>query len=97
LKSRLVGSAIQLLVEDTGCGIPPDVLPLVFNRFEQGNLSNEQRTAGIGLGLAIVRRLVELHGGTVQAASPGPGLGSTLCVTLPLQPAPLAGVGERTI
>jgi len=74
----------RLRVSDTGVGIEPGFLPHVFNRFAQEDSSNTRTYGGLGLGLAIVRHLVELHGGTVQAESPGKGQGATLSVILPL-------------
>lgn len=77
----------QVRVVDTGQGIDPDLLPYVFDRFRQGADATTGRHTGLGLGLGIVRYLVELHGGTAQAASPGVGRGSTFTVRLPLAPA----------
>ncbi|MBW4552481.1 MAG: PAS domain-containing protein [Aphanocapsa sp. GSE-SYN-MK-11-07L] len=74
----------QIQVTDTGQGISADLLPYIFDRFRQGDSSSSKPTAGLGLGLAIVRYLVELHGGTVQAESLGEGQGATLTVRLPL-------------
>jgi CheY-like chemotaxis protein len=76
-------SRVRLMVEDTGLGIRPDFLPFVFDRFRQGDQSTTRAFGGLGLGLAIVRHLVELHGGTVKAASEGEGRGSTFTVELP--------------
>jgi PAS domain S-box-containing protein len=73
-----------LEVADTGRGIPPEFLPHVFEKFRQADTSTARSHAGLGLGLAIVRRLVELHGGRVKAASEGEGRGSTFTMTLPL-------------
>jgi signal transduction histidine kinase len=81
--SRSDGTA-KIRVSDTGRGIDPDFLPHLFERFRQADSSSTRRHGGLGLGLAIVRHLVELHGGTVSATSPGPGHGSTFTVTLPL-------------
>ena len=77
------GSAV-LTVSDTGEGISPDVLPYVFDRFRQAEASISRKQGGLGLGLAVVRHLVELHGGTIEAESEGLGQGSTFTVDLPL-------------
>jgi PAS domain S-box-containing protein len=77
-------SHAQVSVIDQGEGIPPDVLPHIFERFRQADSSTRRRHGGLGLGLAIVRSLVELHGGRVTAESAGPGLGATFRVGLPL-------------
>jgi CheY-like chemotaxis protein len=71
-------------VVDSGAGISPEFLPHVFERFRQGDASTTRSHVGLGLGLAIVRHLVELHGGTVEASSPGEGRGATFSVHLPL-------------
>ena len=76
----------RITVTDTGKGIHPDFLPYVFDHFRQESSTTTRRFGGLGLGLAIVRYLVELHGGTVQADSPGEGQGATFTVTLPLMP-----------
>jgi PAS domain S-box-containing protein len=78
------GGSAELVVEDTGEGIEPAFLPHVFERFRQGDASHTRRYRGLGLGLAIARYLTEEHGGTLTAASPGPGMGSTFTVRLPL-------------
>ncbi|WP_448269348.1 PAS domain S-box protein [Nostoc sp. DSM 114159] len=74
----------QIQVIDTGIGISPDFLPYVFDRFRQADSSSTRIYGGLGLGLAIVRHLVELHGGTVRADSPGKEQGATFTVKLPL-------------
>ena len=79
-----VGSQAQIQVSDTGKGIDPDFLPHVFEYFRQEDGKTTRKFGGLGLGLAIVRHLVELHGGTVQADSPGEGQGATFTVRLPL-------------
>jgi PAS domain S-box-containing protein len=84
-----VNSHVEILVADTGAGISPDFLPHVFERFRQLDASTTRRHGGLGLGLAIVRHLVELHGGTVRVKSPGEGQGSTFIVALPLSVAHL--------
>ena len=77
------GAVVRLIVRDTGAGITPELLPHIFDRFLQGDASRTRGRGGLGLGLAIVRHLVELHGGTITAASDGPGQGATFTVTLP--------------
>lgn len=79
-----VDSFARVTVTDTGKGIDPEFLPLVFDRFSQEDGADSKRKGGLGLGLSIVRHLVEMHGGTVKAESPGVGLGATFAVTLPL-------------
>ncbi|MEG4573588.1 PAS domain S-box protein [Microcoleus sp. N3A4] len=76
----------QITVRDNGKGIPSEFLPYVFDYFRQADSSTTRQFGGLGLGLAIVRHLVELHGGTVKADSPGEGLGATFTVRLPLLP-----------
>jgi PAS domain S-box-containing protein len=78
------GGEALLSVSDTGQGISPAFLPYVFDRFRQADGATNRSTGGLGLGLAIVRHLVELHGGTVQVASDGEGRGATFSVRLPL-------------
>jgi len=82
-------------VSDTGKGIAPHFLPYVFERFRQENSSTTRSYGGLGLGLAIVRHLVELHGGTVSVNSPGAGQGATFAVQLPLASA-LTEANERS-
>jgi CheY-like chemotaxis protein len=79
-----VNSHVEITVSDTGRGIDPEFLPLVFERFRQADPSFSREHGGLGLGLAIARQLVELHGGTISAASDGIGRGATFTVMLPL-------------
>jgi PAS domain S-box-containing protein len=77
-------SHIEIVVKDTGQGIAPDFLPYVFDRFRQADGSNTRSHGGLGLGLAIVRHITELHGGSVAAHSAGQGLGASFTIRLPL-------------
>nr|WP_240807559.1 ATP-binding protein [Polyangium spumosum] len=79
------GDKVIVWVKDDGVGIPPQTLPHVFERFRQGDSSSTRSHGGLGLGLSIVRYLVEAHGGAVVAESPGKGLGATFTVELPLR------------
>src|SRR5688500_5360938 len=88
---RRAGDALELSVRDTGVGIPRDMLDKVFDMFTQVTQSIERSQGGLGIGLTLVKRLVELHGGTVEARSAGPGQGSEFIVRLPPRAgAPLA-------
>jgi CheY-like chemotaxis protein len=79
-----INSHVEVVVSDTGQGIHPDMLPHVFERFRQADSTSTRAHAGLGIGLALVRHLVELHGGTVRAESPGEGKGARFTVSLPL-------------
>jgi PAS domain S-box-containing protein len=105
-----VGGHVEARVVDDGAGIPADFLPHVFERFRQADASTTRKHSGLGLGLAIVRHIVELHGGVVEAASEGEGKGSSFVVKLPLaagapegaprkaeRPRPRATTGEEPI
>ncbi len=85
LVARRVESHVEFRVEDSGQGISADFLPHVFDRFHQEDASKTRQYGGLGLGLAIVRHLTELHGGTVQAHSSGKGSGATFTVMLPVK------------
>ena len=101
LHLRRVNSHIEIIVSDTGEGIAPEHLPHIFERFRQADEGPTRRHAGLGIGLSLVKHLVELHGGHVTAFSPGLGQGSTFTVTLPVSvlhqpPPPSAPVGARS-
>jgi signal transduction histidine kinase/ActR/RegA family two-component response regulator len=86
-------SHVEIIVSDTGLGIEAEFLPYVFDRFRQGDAGTTRQHGGLGLGLAIVRHLVELHGGEVKVESPGRGEGATFRVILPLTIAPRDAAG----
>jgi signal transduction histidine kinase/ActR/RegA family two-component response regulator len=86
IRLERVEADAQIRVSDTGQGFSPEFLPFIFDRFRQADGTSTRRHGGLGLGLAIVRHLAELHGGSVHADSPGEGLGSTFIVRLPLAP-----------
>ena len=90
VSTRTEGSDAVIRVEDNGMGIAPELLPRVFDLFTQGERTLDRSQGGLGLGLALVRRLVELHGGTVTAVSKGPGKGSCFTVRIPLADPPAA-------
>ena len=80
--TRRVTAGVEISVTDSGIGIDASHLPLVFDRFRQADASNTRRHGGLGLGLSLVRQLVELHGGRIEARSEGPGKGSTFIISL---------------
>jgi len=86
-------SHVEMVTSDTGQGIAADLLPFIFDRFRQGDSSSTRAHAGLGLGLALVKHLVELHGGSVVAESAGEGKGATFVVKLPLTIAQPADAG----
>jgi PAS domain S-box-containing protein len=83
LRARVEAHEVVIVVEDSGVGVDPELLPHVFDLFIQADRSLERKQGGLGLGLTLVRRLVEMHGGRVEAASAGPGLGSAFTIRLP--------------
>jgi CheY-like chemotaxis protein len=91
-----INSHLELKVSDTGQGIKPEFLPHVFDRFRQSDSALTRRHGGLGLGLSIVKQLVELHGGQVGAFSPGEEQGATFIVTLPVQIVHRDGDGRPT-
>jgi len=94
ISSRREGDHVFITVADTGDGIDPKFLPYVFDRFRQADVSTTREHSGLGLGLWIVRRLAELHGGSAQAASAGHGQGSTFIVRLPVAGPPVTETGS---
>ncbi len=88
LTVRREGESVTISVRDNGTGIPADMLPYVFDLFTQANRSSDRAQGGLGIGLALVKSLVEMHGGSVQAHSEGPGKGSEFVVRLPLAASP---------
>jgi len=88
-----VNSHLEITVRDSGIGIKPEFLPIIFDRFRQVDSSSTRSHGGLGLGLSIVKNLIELHGGTINARSEGEGHGSTFIVSLPL--APIRQGGQR--
>jgi signal transduction histidine kinase len=97
LRSETIGGMARITVKDTGEGIDSRFLPYVFDRFCQADGTASRRHGGLGIGLSIVRHVVELHGGSVDVASAGKGRGTTFVVSLPLaasSSAPFAAAHE---
>jgi CheY-like chemotaxis protein len=86
-----IGTQLQVVIKDSGAGIDPELLPYVFERFRQADSSTTRRHGGLGLGLSIVKRLVELHAGDVRVESAGREHGTSFIVTLPMAPAMVGG------
>jgi PAS domain S-box-containing protein len=84
VEARAIGAEYEIAVTDTGCGISPQFLPRLFDRFSQQDSSSNKSFAGLGIGLTIVKHLVDLHGGTIKAHSPGEGHGARFTVRLPI-------------
>jgi CheY-like chemotaxis protein len=96
LRVERAGRRVRLIVSDTGRGIEPEFLPAIFDRFSQKDMSRSRRHGGLGLGLALVKQLVEMHGGTIEAASEGAGQGATFTVTLPINESQVASHPPQT-
>ena len=94
VKLQRVKSHVEIIVSDTGQGIRPELLPYIFDRLRQGDSTRSRPHGGLGIGLALVRHIAELHGGSVFAESPGEGQGATFVVKLPLM---VAGVREHAV
>jgi CheY-like chemotaxis protein len=94
LRARRDGREVVLECRDNGIGMPPELVPRVFDLFVQGERGLDRREGGLGLGLAVARTLVELHGGRIEAASDGPQHGSTFTVRLPLVAQPSAATAS---
>jgi PAS domain S-box-containing protein len=92
LSATIVGGEANVAVRDNGIGIAPAMLPRIFEMFAQVDHASQRTQGGLGIGLCIAKRLVEMHGGTLTARSPGPGAGSEFTVRLPLQQAARSGV-----
>ncbi|KXU84593.1 hypothetical protein CR51_41305 [Caballeronia megalochromosomata] len=84
VEARTTPGHVAVFIRDNGAGISAELMPRLFRIFEQGRTTIDRSKGGLGIGLALVKNLVELHGGTVDASSDGPGTGSTFTVTLPL-------------
>ena len=84
MRAACVGNQAEVTATDTGAGIRPEFLPHVFDRFRQADMGTTRRHGGLGLGLSIVKNLVEMHGGTITAESAGEGAGATFTMMLPL-------------
>lgn len=91
VRSSVAGGQFQVSIKDEGVGISAEALPRIFNAFEQGGIKVTQRFGGLGLGLAIAKAVVELHGGAVRAHSAGPGQGATFTLSLPTRAVTSAG------
>jgi CheY-like chemotaxis protein len=97
LTARHTNDTVQIEVKDTGIGLSPQMLTKVFDMFSQVEPSAARSQGGLGIGLTLARRLTEMHNGTVEASSPGPGQGSTFTVTLPYTEKPDTDTGDTTV
>ena len=96
LTARQVGDTVEIRVQDTGIGIPADMQPVIFDMFTQLNVPTGRAQSGLGIGLALVRKLLEMHGGSVSAFSEGNGRGSEFLITLPVIPSEITAGNGRT-
>jgi signal transduction histidine kinase len=97
LRLERVGADAQIVVRDNGQGIAAEFLPYVFDRFRQADTGTTRMSGGLGLGLAVVRHLIQAHGGTIAAASAGPGLGATFTLSLPVRPAAALDAAQHAV
>jgi len=97
LEARRLGDELLVSVEDNGMGLTPDHIASAFDLFTQGERSLDRSQGGLGIGLSLVKGLVEMHGGRVGATSPGPGLGSTFTIRLPLAALEVPAPGPREV
>ncbi|HET6327923.1 MAG TPA: response regulator, partial [Planctomycetaceae bacterium] len=89
------GSNARITVHDTGCGIPPDLLSNIFEMFQQVDQTLDRAQGGLGIGLTLAKRLIEMHGGSIAAKSDGPGHGSEFTITLPVDTAAVTREAQR--
>ncbi len=92
---RLSPTRVEVRITDNGAGIPPEVLPRIFDAFEQGHTSITRQFGGLGLGLAISKALIELHGGSIRADSPGIGCGATFIIEVPATPLTVVAASDQ--
>ena len=97
IKSSDEGDGVAVVVSDTGVGLEREALDRIFLPFEQAGRTNDHRFGGLGLGLAITRTIVEMHGGTIRADSAGPEKGATFCIHIPTTGAPLIPLAGRSL
>ena len=95
LSARVEADEVVIGVKDRGVGIPPEKLPEMFELFAQGDRSLARSEGGLGIGLTVVKKLVEMHGGTITAESEGPGKGSEFIIRLPAAKKPADGASRR--
>jgi PAS domain S-box-containing protein len=97
LEAEVSGATLEIRVRDDGMGMPAELLPRVFDLFRQGEHCSDRSSGGLGIGLTLVKSLVEMHGGQVTAASPGGGHGATFTVRLPLAERPAAEPARTSV